>query len=69
MSGADGYQVKVSTNKKFIKPKILYAYSNKYTIKSLKKKKTYYVKVRAFSCDDEENKMFGEWSQIKKIKK
>ncbi len=69
VSGADGYQVKVSTNKKFIKPKILYAYSNKYTIKSLKKKKTYYVKVRAFSCDDEENKMFGEWSQIKKIKK
>lgn len=49
ISGASGYQVVYSTNKNFKKSKTKTFSSNKFTLKSLKKNKKYYVKIRAYS--------------------
>ena len=39
---------------------------NKKTIKKLKKKKTYYIKARAYKLDGK-TKVYGKWSLIKKV--
>lgn len=39
-----------------------------YTIKKLKKGKTYYVKVRAYKLDKQNNKAYGPYSKVKKLK-
>lgn len=69
VSGAAGYQVKVSTNKKFKKKKTKTANSKKIniTVKKLKAKKKYYVKARAYTIKDGK-KSYGKWSKIKKVK-
>ena len=59
---ANGYCVQYSTNKKFKKAK------TKLTIKKLKKKKTYYIRVRAYRLDEKGKKIFGPYSKTKKIK-
>ena len=38
------------------------------TIKSLKKGKTYYVKVRAYREDSMKNKIYGKYSTVVKVK-
>lgn len=68
--GISGYQIQYSTSKMFKKPKskkISYYYSNTYTVSSLKKKKTYYVRVRTYA-DDSSGTIYGAWSDVKKIK-
>ena len=68
--GVTGYQVMTATNKKFNKGKKTYnvkAAAASKTIKSLKSKKTYFAKVRAFKKVDGKN-YFGAWSKIKKVK-
>nr|MCR4689782.1 calcineurin-like phosphoesterase [Lachnospiraceae bacterium] len=65
----DGYEVISATSKKKL-AKVKKAKSfTKTTIKltKLKKGKTYYIKVRAYKFDGEE-KVYGKWSRVKKIK-
>lgn len=64
---AKGYQISYSTNKHFANAKKLTVKNNRYTIKKLKKGKTYYVRVRAYKLDGSK-KVYGKWSSTKKIK-
>ena len=65
---ANGYCVQYSTNKKFKKAKTKLTKKRKLTIKKLKKKKTYYIRVRAYRLDGKGKKIFGPYSKTKKIK-
>ncbi|MCI5587876.1 MAG: fibronectin type III domain-containing protein, partial [Lachnospiraceae bacterium] len=71
VSGAKGYQITYSTSKKFSKKltKTISVSSSTASkvIKSLKKNKTYYVKVRAFKKDKKGNKVYGSYSSVKKV--
>ena len=67
VQGASGYQIKYATNKKLAKSKKKTTKKLQITIKKLKKKKTYYVKVRAYKIVNEE-KIYGKWSKAKKLK-
>jgi uncharacterized repeat protein (TIGR02543 family) len=64
-----GYEVQYAVNKKFTKSK-----KNKLTTKltlsakKLKVGKTYYVRVRAYNTDTNDNKYYGKWSKVKKVK-
>ncbi len=70
VSTADGYQIAYSTSKKFTSKttKKVKTTKTKKVISSLKKNKTYYVKVRAYKLVDGK-KVYGSWSTIKKVKK
>ncbi len=79
VSGAKGYVVQVSSNKKFKKSKILVKKNNvkktKITIKSkkLKKGKVYFVRVKAFSTYKDVNgvtrKVYSSWNKkLRKVK-
>ena len=68
-----GYQVQISTSKKFAKKNtITKTYNNKKvfkrTIKKLKKGQTYYLRIRAYKKDSAGRKVYGKWSDVKKIK-
>ncbi|WP_288312458.1 leucine-rich repeat domain-containing protein [uncultured Eubacterium sp.] len=68
---ASGYQIQVATDKKFKKNKktITVAKQNasKKTVKKLKTKKKYFVRVRAYKIVDGK-KVYGKWSKIKSVK-
>lgn len=66
VAGAKGYQIRYATNKKFKKAVIRNSRLS-YTIKKLKKGKTYYVEVRAY-VKSGKNKVYGKWSKAKKVK-
>ena len=68
---AAGYEVKYALNKKFTKGKKVKTIKNpkKLSLKVKKlKKKTYFVKVRAFVVDKNGDKVYGDWSKAKKVK-
>ena len=69
--GVTGYQMVVSTDRKFKKNKkaviIKRPAATAKTIKGLKKGKVYYAKIRAFKKVDGKN-YFGAWSKLKKVK-
>lgn len=71
LSGITGYQVQLGTNKKITKGKKTYtvkkAKTTKKTIKKLKSKKKYYVRVRAYKTQNSK-KHYGKWSKIKTVK-
>lgn len=67
LSSAKGYQIQYATNKKFKKAKAKTTTKTKYTIKKLKKKKTYYIRVRAYKVINGK-KVYGKWSSVKKVK-
>lgn len=68
VSGAAGYDVVYSTDKKFRKSvKKINSRKNQATIKKLKKGKTYYIKVRAYKYDSKGKKISGKYSTKKKI--
>ncbi|MFR2774236.1 MAG: InlB B-repeat-containing protein [Anaerostipes sp.] len=66
---ANGYQLVYSTNKKFKgkTTKVIYTRSRSKLVKKLRKK-TYYVRVRAYRYDSTKRKITGRWSSIKKVK-
>ena len=64
---AKGYQVQYSTSRKFKSKKTKTTGKTSLTIKNLKKKKTYYVRVRAYKTVNGK-KSYGKWSSVKKIK-
>ncbi len=70
VSGAKGYQVQYSMKKKFParKTKKKNAAKRTVTISRLKKKKTYYFRVRAYKKKTNGSKVYGKWSKVKKVK-
>ena len=65
---AKGYQISYSTNRKFKKnTKTTATPKTTFTVKKLKKKKTYYVRVRAYTLSNGK-KVYGKWSSVKKVK-
>lgn len=70
-TAGNGYQIQYSTSKKFAKGNKTKTISkNKttsYTIKKLKKKKTYYVRIRTYKKVSEKT-YYSEWSSVKKVK-
>lgn len=70
MSGVTGYQVQYSLNKNFKKAKTVNIKGSKKTsttIKKLKSKKKYYVRVRAYKKANGQKKV-GSWSKTKTVK-
>ena len=68
VSGATGYEVIYATNNKFTKgKKTAKVKKNKITIKRLKSKKKYFVKVRAYKTVNG-NTSYGKWSKTVKVK-
>ena len=68
VSGATGYEVLSATNNKFTKnKKTVTVKKNKVTLKKLKPKKKYFVKVRAYKLASG-RKYFGKWSKVVKKK-
>ena len=63
VKGASKYQIQLSTSKKFKKPKRYTTKKLVYRIKKLKKKKVYYIRVRALN-----GKVKGKWSKVRKVK-
>lgn len=69
VSGAKGYEISYSTDKKFKKSVTKKTTSKtSYTIKNLKKGKTYYVRVRAYKKDSAGKKVYSGYTSVKKIK-
>ena len=76
LKSVNGYQIKISTSKKFKAKATRTLNINKinFTIKNncfnsicLKNKKIYYVKVRGYRKENGVN-LYGKWSKIKKVK-
>mgnify|MGYP000926837313 CR=1 FL=1 len=66
-AGVVGYQVQYSLNKKMKAAKKKNCKTVGVTIKKLKKKKTYYIRVRAYKMNGKK-KVYGKWSKVKKVK-
>ena len=67
--GVKGYQVMISTSKKFKKAKVKNYKKAKFTIKKLKANKKYFIRVRAYKVINGEV-YYGKWSNRKvKLKK
>ncbi len=67
---ADGFQIQYAQNKKFTKKKKTKNVSDwktDQTLKGLKSKKTYYVRIRAYK-KYLGSKVYGSWSKVKKCK-
>ena len=67
LTNVSGYQIQYATNKKFKKAKSKTVKSTSVTLKKLKKKKTYFVRVRAYKLANGK-KVYGKWSSVKKVK-
>jgi len=69
LSKVAGYEVKIALNKKFKKGlKTAVTKKNKITIKKLKSKKTYYLKVCAFNKKADGTKVKGKYSSVVKVR-
>ena len=71
VSGVNGYEIQVATNKKFKKNKktvnIKKQKTTKTTVKKLKAKKKYYVRVRTYKIVNGK-KVYSSWSKVKSVK-
>ena len=67
VKNAAGYQYCYSTSKKFKNSRSKTTKKLTVSIKKLKKKKTYYVRVRAYSMVNNKKK-YGRWSKVKSVK-
>lgn len=73
ISDASGYEIQYSTSKKFAKKAtktVTVKGRNKTskTLTKLKSKKTYYVRVRAYVNQGNNEKLYGSWSKTKSVK-
>ncbi len=64
---AKGYQIWWARSKKFKKATTKFTTKRKYKIKKLKKKKKYYIRVRAYNINGH-LKVYGPFSKVKKVK-
>ena len=71
IGGVKGYQVQVATDKKFKKNKktvtIKKQKTTKTTVKKLKAKKKYYVRIRTYKTVNGK-KVYSAWSKVKSVK-
>ena len=71
IANVSGYQIQVATDKKFKKNKktvtVAKQNASKKTVKKLKAKKKYYVRVRTYKTVNGK-KSYGKWSKIKSLK-
>ena len=70
VKGVDGYQVQYALNSSFTKSKkskTLSKSKNTLTVKSLKKKKKYFVRVRTYVKDSSGKMVYSDWSNVKKV--
>ena len=71
VSGVKGYQIQVATDKKFKKNKktvtIKKQKTTKTTVKKLKAKKKYYVRIRTYKIVNGK-KVYSSWSKVKTVK-
>ncbi len=71
VSGVKGYQIQVATDKKFKKNKktvtVKKQKTTKVTIKKLKAKKKYYVRIRTYKTVNGK-KVYSSWSKVKTVK-
>lgn len=71
LTGVDGYQIQVATDKNFKKNKktvtVAKQNASKKTVKKLKKNKKYYVRVRSYKIVNGK-KVYGKWSKVKSVK-
>ena len=71
VGGVKGYQVQVATDKKFKKNKktvtIKKQRTTKATVKKLKAKKKYYVRIRTYKIVNGK-KVYSSWSKVKSVK-
>lgn len=65
---ASGYELQYAASKKFKNSKMKGTKKTTVTIKKLKKKKTYYFRVRAYRTIKGKEVVYGKWSSVKKIK-
>lgn len=65
--GISGYQIQYAANKKYKKAKKTVTHKKQYVIKKLRKKKTYYIRVRAYTVYNGKT-VYGRWSKVKKVK-
>lgn len=68
VSGAKGYQIVYSTSSKFSKQKYVYVTGRSKNLSGMKKGTTYYVKVRAYKLDSTGKKVYGSYSNVRKLK-
>lgn len=68
-SDADGYQVKLYTNKKLTARscKSYIRKNNKIILNRIKTGKSYYVRVRAYRLDSAGKRVYGKWSKTRRI--
>ena len=71
VSGVSGYEIQVATDKKFKKNKktvtVKKQKATKTTVKKLKAKKKYYVRVRTYKTVNGK-KVYSSWSEVKSVK-
>lgn len=67
LTGCDGYQIQYSTKKNFKSAKKITKKSSNVTLKGLKKRKTYYIRVRVYKAINK-NMYYGQWSKTKAVK-
>lgn len=63
---AKGYEIMYANNNKWKGKKSISTKKTTYTLKNLKKKKTYHIRVRAYKMDGNK-KVYGSWSKVKKV--
>ena len=63
----DGYEIQYATNKSLKNAKIKRTKKTSTAISKLKSKKTYYVRVRAYTKNGK-SRTYGAWSKVKKVK-
>lgn len=68
VSKAKGYQVRYSLKSNMGSSKTKTTAKTKYTLTSLKKKKKYYIQVRAYRYKTSKKKVYGKWSSKKSVK-
>ncbi len=68
VNGASGYKIQYTLDQKFVKGRKTKTISRtRCTLKKLKKKKTYYFRIRAYKKTGSKN-VYGAWSKVKKVK-
>lgn len=69
VKGVSGYQIKISTSKKFKKNKSKGKYfkKNKFVIRKLKENKIYYIKARTYVIINGSRK-YSKWTKVKKLR-
>ncbi len=67
VSGANGYEIRVATNRKFRKAQKSTTSSTVFSFYNLKRR-TYFVSVRAYKYGDGGKRVYSKWSKVKKVR-